>query len=222
MPHTAVNRRTLDASMSEPRRRYELKERARSQEKTRQRIVEATVALHREVGPAKTTVTEIARRADVSRLTVYKHFPEEAELFGACAAQFAAESPPPDPEEWTAISDPNDRLKVALGEQYAWFRANEAMLAHVTRDAALLPVLADVVGSEKEALYEQALRDALLAGRGLRGARRSRVAAAIGLALAFSTWQHLARVEGLDDSDVVGLMVAAILAADCRPAGTGL
>ena len=203
--------------MSEPRRRYELKERARRQEETRQRIVDATVGLHRDVGPAKTTVTEIARRAGVSRLTVYKHFPSDAALFGACSAQFIAGSPPPDPGGWAAIADPDVRLRTALAEQYAWFRANESMLANVTRDAALLPDLAEVLGSEQEAQYEQALRTALLAGRRLRGARRRRVAAAIGLALAFTTWQHLVRLEGLDDDGTVADLMADAVAAAGAP-----
>jgi AcrR family transcriptional regulator len=201
--------------MSEqPRRRYELKERARRQEETRQRIVDVTVALHREVGPSLTTVTEIARRAGVSRLTVYKHFPDDAALLGACAAQFGTQNPPPDPEAWRAIADPDARLRTALREQYAWFRANEPMLAHVIRDAALVPELGELLGSEDELRYEQALRDALLAGRSLRGTRRTRVAASIGLALAFGTWQHLVRQEGLDDDEaVVALMAGAVAAA---------
>ncbi|MBA2357350.1 MAG: TetR family transcriptional regulator, partial [Actinobacteria bacterium] len=33
-----------------------------------------TAALHEEVGPARTTIAEIARRAGVQRLTVYKNF----------------------------------------------------------------------------------------------------------------------------------------------------
>src|SRR3712207_9439485 len=99
------------------RRRYELKERARRQEETRRRIVEATEALHRELGPAKTTVAEIARRAGVTRVTVYNHFPDERELLGACSAHFVAGHPPPDPAAWAAIADPGERLRAALREQ---------------------------------------------------------------------------------------------------------
>jgi AcrR family transcriptional regulator len=66
------------------KRKYELKARADRQAETRRRITEATVALHEEVGPARTTVTEVARRAGVTRLTVYNNFPEERELFAAC------------------------------------------------------------------------------------------------------------------------------------------
>jgi AcrR family transcriptional regulator len=84
-------------------RRYELKERAVAQAETRRRIVDATVALHREVGPARTTVAEIARRAGVGRVTVYNHFPDDVALLGACSAQWVSEHPPPDPRAWAAI-----------------------------------------------------------------------------------------------------------------------
>src|SRR3954454_3334185 len=126
------------------RRTYELKERARRQAETRQRIVEATVALHEEVGPAATTVAEIARRAGVQRLTVYNHFPDERELFGACSAHFVARTPPPDPSAWAAVADPAERIRTALRETHAWFRQTRAMLANIERDVALLPGLDEV------------------------------------------------------------------------------
>ena len=75
------------------RRKYELKARAESQARTRERIVQATMELHKEVGPAKTTVAEIARRAGVQRLTVYNHFPEDVELFGGLPGPL--DRPPP-------------------------------------------------------------------------------------------------------------------------------
>ena len=194
-------------------RRYELKERARRQEETRRRIVEATEALHREVGPAQTTVAEIARRAGVTRVTVYNHFPNELSLFGACSAHFIAKHPPPDPGGWAEIRDPDERLRTALTERYAWFRANEAMVGNVARDAALLPALAEVLQSPRAMALETAMRDILLAGRGLRGARRVRARAAIGLALAFPTWQRLVRVEALSDAAAVDLMATAVAAS---------
>ena len=184
-------------------RRYELKERARRQEETRQRIVEAAEALHREVGPARTTVAEIARRAGVTRLTVYNHFPHERELLGACSAHFIARNPPPDPHAWSLVADPDERLRAALREQYAWFRANEAMVGNIARDVALVPALAEIMGTGEAAEHERAMREALLAGRNLRGRRRARARAAIGLALAFPTWHRLVRLEGLSDEEAV-------------------
>src|SRR5215212_3358510 len=44
-------------------------------ERTRQRIVEATIELHETVGTARTTISAIAEKAGGQRLTVYRHFP---------------------------------------------------------------------------------------------------------------------------------------------------
>jgi AcrR family transcriptional regulator len=191
-------------------RHYELKERARRQEATRERIVEATVQLHREVGPARTTVTEIARRAGVGRVTVYNHFPDDMALLGACSAHFVAAHPPPDPAAWAAVTDPDARLRSALEQVYAYYRENASMIGNVARDAAVVPALGEVLGASGAAEHAQAMRDVLLAGRGLRGGARRRVRALIGLALEFGTWQRLTGEEGLSDAEAVGIMAAAV------------
>ena len=191
-------------------RRYQLKERARSQEGTRRKIVEATVELHREIGPARTTIAEVARRAGVGRVTVYNHFPDETALLGACSAHWVTDNPPPDLGGWAAIENPARRLREALRELYAYYRANEAMLANVTRDVALVPALAEVMAEQGAGEHERAMRKVLLAGRVLRGSKTRRTAAAVGLALAFGTWQRLTRDEGLSDADAAKLMVKAI------------
>ena len=66
------------------RRKYELKARAHSQGETRQRITVAAMELHEELGPAQTSISAIAARAGVQRLTVYRHFPDELSLLRAC------------------------------------------------------------------------------------------------------------------------------------------
>jgi AcrR family transcriptional regulator len=197
----------------EGKRRYELKERAVRQAETRQRIVDATVALHGEVGPARTTISEVARRAGVGRVTVYNHFPDDAALLEACAAQFAAASPPPNPGIWAEIRDPDDRLKEALAELYAYYRENEAMLGNVGRDAALVPALANALEASGAQEHQEAMREVLMAGRKLRGKRERRKRAAIALALAFPTWQRLTREEALRDGEAAKLMARAVGAA---------
>ena len=182
-------------------RRYELKQRAQAQADTRRRIVEATVALHEEVGPARTTVADVARRAGVGRVTVYNHFPDEADLLGACSAHFAAAHPPPDPAPWADIADPRERLTTALHKTYAYYRANHAMIANVTRDAALLPALATVLREGGAEAHESALKD-LLSGPYDR--------AAVSVALAFATWQRLTTIEGLSDQQATEVMVRAV------------
>jgi Bacterial regulatory proteins, tetR family len=51
---------------------------------TRQRITEVAIELHGTVGPARTTLSAVAKQAGVQRHTVYRHFPTEADLFDAC------------------------------------------------------------------------------------------------------------------------------------------
>ena len=174
---------------------------AEAQADTRRRIVEATVALHEEVGPARTTVADVARRAGVGRVTVYNHFPDEAELLGACSAHFIAAHPPPDPTPWAAIGDPEARLSTALHKTYAYYRANHAMIGNVTRDAALLPALAAVLREGGADAHETALKD-LLTGPYDR--------AAVSVALAFATWQRLTSIEGLSDERATEVMVRAV------------
>src|SRR5215471_19726118 len=69
-------------------RPYRMRRRAEQVDQTRQRIVAATVQLHGTLGPAATTIAAIAEAAGVTRLTVYRHFPDDAALFGACSAHW--------------------------------------------------------------------------------------------------------------------------------------
>ncbi len=91
-------------------RKYELKERARRQAQTRQRIVEAAVDLHTTVGPARTTISAIAERAGVERHTVYAHFPDDRALFRACSEHWTARHPLPDLEALAEIDGPGTPL----------------------------------------------------------------------------------------------------------------
>src|SRR5918994_5654651 len=94
-------------------RRYQKKRRAEQEAETRQRIVEAMVALHREVGPARTTISAIAERAGVERLTVYRHFPDERSMFQACTSHYSTLVPEPDAAAWADIAEPAERLRAA-------------------------------------------------------------------------------------------------------------
>jgi len=56
-------------------RKYQLRKRAEDLDATRERIVDATAALHYEQGVAATSYIQIAERAGVGAATVYRHFP---------------------------------------------------------------------------------------------------------------------------------------------------
>ena len=140
-------------------RKYEMSRRAEQVEQTRLRITEAAVELHGSVGPARTTISAVAERAGVDRLTVYRHFPDEQALFAACSRHWRALNPPPDPARWAAIGDPAARLAQALDELYCWFRSTHPMLENVIRDRPFVPAL-DGPAAEREAFGEAMVRSA--------------------------------------------------------------
>src|SRR5947209_15518613 len=122
-------------------RSYRMQRRAESQERTRQRITESAVELHRTVGPSRTTISAVAARAGVRRSTVYRHFPDEEALFDACTAHWAQTNPPPDLAAWTAVKNPDERLRLALPELYAFYRRTGAMFDNLFRDEETVPIV---------------------------------------------------------------------------------
>ena len=192
-------------------RRYRKGRRAEQERETRERITAATVRLHGTVGPARTTVSGVAKEAGVQRATVYRHFPDEASLFAACTAHYWATNPMPDPAAWRLISDPRARLRRSLAEMYAFFRLNEEMLEKTSRDAPVVEAMARPVAEFLS--YLDAVAAAISAGRPERGRARARAQAAIGHAISFPTWQSLVRHHGLDDADAVAVMAAMVEAA---------
>jgi AcrR family transcriptional regulator len=183
------------------KRKYELKKRAVQLDETRRKIVEATVDLHKSVGPAATQITEIARRAGVQRVTVYNHFPDEASLLGACSAHWRGLHPAPDPGAWEAIADPVERARHGLGELYAWYRATEPMTANVLRDAEVMPALGKIIDNGLGVYLERVRHVLAVSVRG-RGKRRARVEAAVRAATDFHTWRALS---SLPDGDAAEL-----------------
>jgi len=189
-------------------RTYTKRRRADQERKTRERITEAAVKLHGSVGPARTTISAVAREAGVQRATVYSHFPDEASLFEACTAHYWAANPLPDVAAWSAISPPEARLRLALAELYAFFRSTEQMLETTSRDAPLVAAMEKPVAAFRG--YMSAAADAIVRGRPERGAPRRRVRAAVGHAVSFPTWQSLVRQQGVTDAEAVALMAALV------------
>ena len=185
-------------------RKYEKKRRAELEAETRRHITETAVELHGTVGPARTSISAIAERAGVRRSTVYRHFPDEAALFDACSSHWEAANPVPDMGAWASIEDPNERLRTALDELYAYYRRTDQMMENLHRDEVTHPVVAERFARYHG--YIAAARDLLMKGRSLRGRAQDEARAAIGHALAFSTWQSLTRDQGLTDAHAVDMM----------------
>jgi AcrR family transcriptional regulator len=200
--------------MTAEKRTYQKKRRAELEEETRRRITESAMELHGTVGPARTSISAVAERAGVRRSTVYRHFPDELALFTACSTHFAESNPLPDLASWESIGDPDERLRVALSELYGYYRGTEAMLDNLHRDEVTMPVVRQLFAPYRE--YLSRARDLLVRGRPERGRRRREARAAVGHALAYTTWRSLTREQGLDDESAAAMMSALVAAAGDR------
>ncbi len=184
-------------------RKYELKQRAQRQEETRQRIIEAAVELHTTIGMAQSTLSAVAERAGVERLTLYRHFPHEHDLLVACSQHYLVTHPLPDPTPWRLIADPLARLRLALVEVYAYYRRTEQRWVHLPQSRQ----------SEFSIPYLERWSQlrAELAEGWVVSARTSRLLeAALGHALDFQTWYSLVRQQGLEDEQAIELIVGMV------------
>ena len=194
-----------------PARHYTLKRRAERQSETHSRIIEATIAAHQTGDPDAASVTAIARRAGVSRLTVYRHFPDELSLLTACTSVYNARHPLPDLGGLAHIGDPVARLSAALTGLYAYYSDNEAMLRSGAAASATHPALLSALRPWFDAL--EALHQLLADGWPGRVEAGSVAAGALGHALDFQTWLSLRAGQGLTNAQAVALMTSLMEAA---------
>jgi AcrR family transcriptional regulator len=185
------------------KRRYVLRARGEQVAQTRASIVEAIMRLHGEVGPRNTTVSAIAARAGVERLTVYRHFKNEAEMFTACSHRYLELNPPPDPSAWAGEPDPASRTRRGLEHLYAFFNRTAPMFEKIYRDVDEYVSLKRIM--DQFDAYLRALADDLAAAWPRdRVAPRRRVI--LRHAAKFATWQSL-EAEGADDTQKVALIL---------------
>ena len=184
-------------------RTYTLKRRAEQQADTRRRIVESALALHGEIGPARTTFSQVAERAGVQRNTFYSHFPDERSLLLACSGLSLERDPLPDADAWRDIGDRVERLTTGLSAIYAWYARNADLAGCVLRDAESSDVVRDIV-ELRWGPFNAAYDDVL--GSGLAPPAR----AMLRLALQYATWRSLVRDSALDADEAVRAMVGAI------------
>ena len=188
-----------------------LNRRAEHQDKTRERIVDAAVELHHTIGPAHTTDLAIAEKAGVTRRTFYRHFPDELSLFRACTSHSFEKWPPPQADKWRRVADSEERLRLALGELYVYYRVAGAGLAVITRDRTHLR--SELIALPGRADSLRAMPGVLLEPWKVRGRKRQVLAAALVHATAVTTWQSLVVQQHVTSSEAVELLVALVLAA---------
>lgn len=200
-------------------RAYRMGRRREQLEAMRQRIAAAAFELHGTVGPAQTSISAVAERAGVQRHTVYHHFPDMTSLFRACTEHGMRITGVPDAASWRAIEDPVARLRLALGELYAYYRANARLLGNIARDR---PLTADIGGSEAFVERMTELFSALAAGWPDDAATERLRMVAIGHAMEYETWRSLTD-KGLSDAEAGDLVLRLVSAvgSGAEPADPG-
>ena len=193
-------------------RAYRMRRRAEQVDETRQRITEAAVKLHTSVGPAHTSIAKVAEQADVTRLTVYRHFTDLDELFVACMGHWNGLNPGPDLDAWRAIEPLEARARRAFGDLYQWYEAREEELYPIYRDWSAMPESAQRTMAAQSDMLAAAIV-AQTGGDGTTGPNHVRAAVARHL-VDFWTWRSLAIVGGLEPDEVAEAAVAMLLATD--------
>jgi AcrR family transcriptional regulator len=160
--------------------------------------------LHGEVGPRNTTVSAIADRAGVERLTVYRHFKGEAEMFTACSERYLELNPPPDPTAWAAEGDPMRRARRGLADLYAFFSRTAPMFAKIYLDVDEYPSLKKIMDQFDAQLRHLADELGSTWPRDQSAEKRQII---LRHAARFATWQSF-EAEGVDDQEKVNFIIA--------------
>lgn len=189
--------------MKKAKRRYTFRARAGRVAETRARIILAMIELHQEVGPRNTTVSAIAARAGVERLTVYRHFKDEAAMFAACSHRYLELNPPPDPAAWAGEPDPASRTRRGLADLYAFFGRTSPMLEKVYRDIGESASLKKIMDQFDAHLRNLAGALAAVWPRDDAATRRQVI---LRHAARFATWQSL-QAESVSDEQKIELIL---------------
>ena len=187
------------------KRKYKKTRRAEQQEQTRDRIVEATVALHEELGPANTSIKAVAERAGVQRLTVYRYFPDDVSLYQACTSHWLSLNPPPDSSGWSGIEMAEEQTTTALLEFFKYYRRTESMWTGAYRDVEDIAALKK--GMDGFEAYIDEACYALVKAWKLRGKRKQQLSLTVRHALRFATWRLL-KQEKLNDKQITELVMS--------------
>ena len=190
-------------------RPYRMHRRAEQVGLTRKRITEAAMLLHTTIGPANTSLAGVAAQAGVTRLTVYRHFPDLESLFVACSGHWMELYPPPEIDAWRVIPNLEERARTALRELYGWYREHGDDLFPIHRDIAAMPAAARETIRARDA----AAAAALIGGDAPAGVDARRLRAVAGHLVSFWTWRSLTHDEGLQEADAIELAVGFLTGA---------
>jgi AcrR family transcriptional regulator len=139
--------------------------RAAAVAQTRARIVEATVAAHRDLGVQATSWEEIARRAGVGVGTVYRHFHSLEELLPACGEIVARTLALPTGDQIPALFDgmrsTRQRIERLVETAFGAYERGAPFIENTRRERKDLPYFErrhQYIEGTLDALTREALR----------------------------------------------------------------
>jgi AcrR family transcriptional regulator len=192
-------------------RKYSMARRRQNSEELRQRIVEATAALHVEKGILATSIQDIAERADVAPNTVYRYFPTYNEAVRACGAHFFQMIPPPSDESVIGVMT-DERIASLVAAWFAFYEVAGPAI-EIGERAVVMPAVAEQLGDIEKTRKRQiglALGETDGGTRGLLDALTTR-----------TSWRSL-RDSGASPEEavrvVVGVVVNKAKRQEVRPA----
>ena len=188
-----------------PRRKYDNKVRLQKQDELKSRIAAATARLHAEKGAADTSYADIARLADVSLPTVYKHFPSEDELFLGCTSHVADRAPHFPYQDILAcenLASAVELLVAAMEEQHLYYEPwlSRRMEGYVT----FVAEMTIRVRIQQSDLIEQIL------SHFMGPAKRKTTIAGCETILNFDTWHRLVRGHQLARKDARRILIQSL------------
>lgn len=182
-----------------------MRKRAADVDRTRQRIVEATVGLHRTVG-LDATVTDIAEAAGVTRATVYRHFPDDAALFAACSSHWRSQQRLPAPSRWKVGESGGLGLRTALADLYRYYAEGADLLTNVYRTLDRLPPDVARANADETAGWRQDILEIVDPPPD----RRPATEAVVAHVTSFPTWRSLVVEHGVAEGAAVELMAGLV------------
>ncbi|MEQ8390567.1 MAG: TetR family transcriptional regulator [Thalassospira sp.] len=184
-------------------RTYTKTKRATKEQETHQKIIDAAIGLYGSVGPAGTTISAVATNASVQRLTVYRHFPKEADLIAGALAEWFDANPMPGPNDWRdEVSMENWPIAI-LSMLYGYYSETSVLWRGLLADRGKFDELDKFL--DLADMYLAAMQDDMM--RSLPTARRNNALcqAVVSHSVQFSTWQSFSDSQ-LDTVEIAALM----------------
>ncbi len=187
-------------------RRYQRAVREEAFVATGSKILEAAKELHVDRGVIATSWRDIAERAGVSPVTVYRHFRSLTDLIPACAKSFVESVEPISEDEAKAafaeLDSSGQRLERLVLDDCACYQRGRGWFHAAIREADLVPELGEVVRSQQATM--RTLIRAALAGHRPPEALVSALVAVID----FPFWHSLVEA-GVAEEEAPSVMLTA-------------